>query len=473
MNRQDLLRSIPGVDNVLGWSETKELFSYHPRIRIVRAVREVLDECRRTIQKAPYNALTQCRVDSHEISRRVALKVRDLAIPGLRPVINATGVVIHTNLGRSPLDAEILEFTGKVAGGYSNLEYDLETGKRGSRYFHVARIIRRITGAEDAVVVNNNAAAVLLSLNSLAEGREVVVSRGELVEIGGSFRIPDVMERSGAHLVEVGTTNKTHIEDYQRAITERTALLLKVHQSNFQQVGFTASVELEELVAMGRRMGIKVMNDLGSGSFVDLSRWGLMKEPTVQEAVLAGADVITFSGDKLLGGPQAGLIVGKADALERIARNPLNRALRVGKQTLAALESVLMRYEEGRPETIPTIRMLITPLSELKRRARRLQRRIRESCGAKVIAEIRQGISRVGGGALPLQELSTWVVALNVKGSTALALDCRLRRSSTPVVARIAEDRVLLDVRTVADAEIITLAKSVAEAVTDLTEAET
>ncbi|MBW2307805.1 MAG: L-seryl-tRNA(Sec) selenium transferase [Deltaproteobacteria bacterium] len=464
MSRQDLLRSLPGVDTVLGWQDIRELLSLHPRVRIVRAVREVLDECRRAVLDAADEEAARHWVESHEIARRVAHRVGKLAVPGLRPVINATGVVIHTNLGRSLLDTESLESTGKVAGGYSNLEYDLEAGKRGSRYVHVARIIRRISGAEAAVVVNNNAAAVLLCLNSLAEGREVVVSRGELVEIGGSFRIPDVMARSGAHLVEVGTTNKTHPEDYRRAITERTALLLKVHQSNFQQVGFTAGVGLEELAALGRRMGIPVMNDLGSGSFVDLSRWGLMKEPTVQEAIGAGADVVTFSGDKLLGGPQAGIIIGKADALECIAQNPLNRALRVGKLTLAALESVLMHYEEERPETIPTIRMLIAPPSELKRRARRLQRRIREKCGHVVSSEIKPGVSRVGGGALPLQELPTWVVAVNTKGLTASALDERLRRASTPVVARIAEDRVLLDVRTVADAEIPLLVKSVTEA---------
>lgn len=464
MSKHDLLRSIPKVDTVLEWPETRELLSIHPRARVLRAVREVLEECRSAIQAAPEEAQALRWVDFHEIARRVASRVSELGMPGLRPVINATGVVIHTNLGRSPLDEESLAYMAKVAGGYSNLEYDLEAGQRGSRYVHVAQVIRRITGAEAAVVVNNNAAAVMLSLNSLAEGREVVVSRGELVEIGGSFRIPDVMKRSGAHLVEVGTTNKTHLHDYEEAATERTALLLKVHQSNFQQVGFTASVELEELVALGQRLNIPVMNDLGSGSFVDLSRWGLMKEPTVQEAVRTGADVVTFSGDKLLGGPQAGIIVGKAEIVQRIVRNPLNRALRVGKLTLAALECVLMRYEEGRPESIPTIRMLITPLPELKRRARRLQRMIKDKCGPELSIEIKPAISRVGGGALPLQELPTWVLAVDVRGITALELEPRLRRASTPVVARIADDRVLLDVRTVADGEIPLLAKSLAEA---------
>jgi L-seryl-tRNA(Ser) seleniumtransferase len=330
----------------------------------------------------------------------------------------------------------------------------------------VEEILRRISGAEAALVVNNNAGAVLLSLNSLAEGKEVIVSRGQLVEIGGSFRIPDVMGKSGARLVEVGTTNRTHLQDYERAITGETALLLRVHTSNFRILGFTAEVSLKDLVALGRAKGVAVMEDLGSGCFINLSRYGMKPEPTVQEAIQSGVDVVSFSGDKLLGGPQAGIILGKKKALDLLRKNPLNRALRIDKLTLAGLEATLRLYldSDHAPENLPALSMLTCPVEELERRARSLRRKLTKGLSSRCQVTLREETSQVGGGALPLEELPTRVLALRPLGMSASALEERLRKSETPVIARVKEEEVLLDVRTVADEEEEDLLRAVQNA---------
>src|SRR5512139_2684609 len=377
--RQQVLRKIPSVEEILSRPEIAELLKAHPRNVVVEAIRKGLGRLREELLRKENLSHLGEALFSFENLYPLFQKEIDLQIqPRLRRVINATGVVIHTNLGRSPLHPSAIEHLMEVSKTYSNLEYDIELGERGNRYTHVEEVLCRLSGAESALVVNNNAAAVLLALNTFAEGKEAIVSRGELVEIGGAFRIPDVMKRSGALLREVGTTNRTHLRDYQKAMGSETALLLKVHTSNFRVMGFTSEVSLEELVELGRGQDIPVMNDLGSGCLVDLSRYGLEKEPTVQEAVKTGVDVVTFSGDKLLGGPQAGIIVGKKRFLDPIKSNPLTRALRIDKLTLAALESTLLLYldEAKAIEEIPTLRMLTVDRDHLKRRGRRLLKRL-------------------------------------------------------------------------------------------------
>ncbi|MCK5404226.1 MAG: L-seryl-tRNA(Sec) selenium transferase, partial [Desulfobulbaceae bacterium] len=358
-NRQGLLRAIPKVDEFLGWIERHD---HIPSLVVKNAVRKVLDDIRCAI-------LAGDRISNDDLSKDSLLLtyhqcVKQKMGPNFRRLINATGVVVHTNLGRSVLPESAMEAILQVGSRYSNLEFDLATGKRGSRYSLVEDLLCELTGAEAALVVNNNAAAVLLALETLAAGREVIVSRGQLVEIGGSFRIPDVMAKSGAGLVEVGATNRTHLKDYEAAITDQTALLLKVHTSNFKVIGFTSEVPLSELVELGAKYGLPVMEDLGSGSFMDLSRFGLVKEPTVGEVVKAGVDIVTFSGDKLLGGPQAGLILGKREIIDRVKKNPMNRALRIDKFTLAGLESVLRLYfdDETALRSVPTLAMLAEPV---------------------------------------------------------------------------------------------------------------
>jgi L-seryl-tRNA(Ser) seleniumtransferase len=380
-------------------------------------------------------------------------------------VINATGVVIHTNMGRSPLPEAAMQGIMRVGLHYSNLEFDLKTGKRGSRYALVEDLLCELTGAEAALVVNNNAAAVLLVLGTLAAGREVIVSRGQLVEIGGSFRIPEVMAKSGARLVEVGATNRTHLRDYEGAITDGTALLLKVHTSNFRMIGFTSEVPLAEMVALGARHGIPVMEDLGSGSLVDTSRFGLTKEPTVGEVVASGADVVTFSGDKLLGGPQAGLIVGRRAIIDLVKKNPLNRALRIDKFTLAGLEAVLRLYRDEREAmaTIPTLIMLSATRKEIGRRAERLRRLLRGPLAGHCRLALLDTESRVGGGALPEQGLPSKALALWPAAISVNALEEGLRRLDMPIIGRIENEALLLDLRTVADQEVRPLALGLIE----------
>jgi L-seryl-tRNA(Ser) seleniumtransferase len=358
----------------------------------------------------------------------------------------------------------------EISKAYSNLEFDLDLGERGSRYSHVEEILCRLAGAESALVVNNNAGAVLVALNTLAEGREVIVSRGELVEIGGAFRIPDVMRRSGALLREVGTTNRTYLRDYQNAINSQTALLLKVHTSNFRVMGFASDVSLQDLVQLGRQFNLPVMDDLGSGCLIDLTPYGLEKEPTVQETTKMGVDLVTFSGDKLLGGPQAGIILGKKSLLDAIKNNPLTRALRIDKLTLAALESTLLLYldEERVMEEVPTLRMLKVDRTILKKRGRRLLKRLAGTLENKVEINLREDVSQVGGGALPLQELQTIVLAIKPVDFSVNRLEENLRKGQPPIVSRISKDELILDMRTVFDEEIPLLAAGIEKALKQL-----
>ncbi len=464
--RGGYLRKIPKVDELLSTEEVKRLLRSHPKEVVLEGIRRGLERLRQDILHT--ERLDDLKDETFPISHLLPLFEEEIAgqvSPHLKRAINATGVVVHTNLGRSPLSERTLRHLVEVSRGYSNLEYDLSQGERRSRYVHVEEILLRLSGAEAALVVNNNAGAVLLTLNTLAAGSEVVVSRGELVEIGGAFRIPDVMARSGAVLKEVGTTNRTHLRDYEEVIGENTTLLLKVHTSNYRVVGFTSEVTLEELVQLGKKYDIPVMNDLGSGCFIDLSRYGLEKEPTVQEALKAGADVVTFSGDKLLGGPQAGIILGKKELIDRIKVNPLNRALRIDKLTLAALESTLICYlsEEEVVKEIPTLRMLTTTLEQLRKRARSLERLLkRETEGAEI--EVIRENSQVGGGALPLQDLPTWALGIKPQRASVEALEVGLRNQNPPVIARIANDQLILDLRTIQDDEFKAIAQGIAQA---------
>mgnify|MGYP005844302909 CR=1 FL=1 len=461
---KNLLRAIPKVDEVLGWLAE---FSEEPRgevpasapLLLVKSVaREQLDECRRGILSGELS--DPLLLGRERLLPRLISLLTARMRPNFRPVINATGVVVHTNLGRSLLPEAAASNLAAVAFRYSNLEFDLATGKRGSRYSLVEKLLCELTGAEAALVVNNNAAAVLLVLQTLAAGREVVVSRGQLVEIGGSFRIPDVMARSGARLVEVGATNRTHLRDYEGALGEETALLLKVHTSNYRISGFTSEVSAAELVELGRVHRLPVVEDLGSGSLVDFSRYGLEREPTVGEVLQAGVDVVTFSGDKLLGGPQAGLILGSRELVERIKKNPLNRALRIDKFTLAALESVLRLYfDENRArKEIPTLRMLTETYPEIRRRAQRLSRRLKSLSPDCCRLELIRLDSRVGGGAMPETPLPSCALAISPLKTSLNRLEQALRAAPTPVIGRIEDQRLLLDMRTVAEKELTELA---------------
>ena len=460
-SRQELLRLIPKVDEFLDWVADS---TQAPRLVVKGVVRSILEERRQAI-------LGGEPVAAAELSREamVALFAERLArklAPNFRTVINGTGVVVHTNLGRSLLPEAAMAMLLQVGARYSNLEFDLETGKRGSRYSLVEELLCELTGAEAALVVNNNAAAVMLVLETLAAGREVVVSRGQLVEIGGSFRIPDVMAKSGATLVEVGATNRSHLRDYRAVINENTAMLLKVHTSNFKMIGFTSEVPLGELVALAGEFGLPVMEDLGSGCFVDLSRFGLAKEPTVQEVVAAGVDVVTFSGDKLLGGPQAGVILGKRSYIEKIKKNPMNRALRIDKFTLAGLEAILRLYfdEENVFATIPTLAMLSQTREVVDRRAKRLLRQIRQPLAGHCRVTVADVESRVGGGALPEQGLPSRAVVLEPLAVSVGQLEGVLRSAPLPVIGRIEAERYLLDMRTVADGEVAALARCLCDA---------
>jgi L-seryl-tRNA(Ser) seleniumtransferase len=412
-----------------------------PRWAVVEAARRAIAAQREAIL-AGRGALA---IDPREVAATAAV----LARPALRRVINATGVVLHTNLGRAPLAEAARAAIDAVAAGYSNLEYDVARGERGSRHDHLRELLRELTGAEDAVVVNNNAAATVLGLAALAAGKQVVVSRGELIEIGGSFRLPEILALSRGVLVEVGTTNKTHRRDYEAAIGPETGLLLKVHRSNFAIVGFTSEVAGDEVVAIGRARGVATMIDLGSGALIDRAtqrRWGLPEEPTVAETVATGADLVTFSGDKLLGGPQAGIAVGTAAAIERARKHPLMRALRPDKLTLAGLAATLALYRDGKIEGIAVPRMLGATSEQLRAAADALAAAIGTVAGVTIAVEPCRGA--VGGGAMPSAQLASWAVTL--RGGSADAMDAALRRAGVPVIGRIDDGRVWLDVRTIA-----------------------
>ena len=468
---QDILKEIPKVDRVLEWPEIATLVAAYPRPEVVTAVRSCLDRFRGRIREGNSGLLPGNDV----IVAAITVELKRRTEPSLRKVINGTGVVVHTNLGRSPLAPEADAAIRAVAAGYSNLEYDLGSGERGSRYSHVEKLICELTGAEAALVVNNNAAAVILALSALSAGREVVVSRGELVEIGGSFRIPDVMRQSGATLVEVGTTNRTHLRDYKNAISDATSLLLKIHTSNFAVVGFTAQVSIGELASLGRSSSIPVMLDAGSGCLIDLSPYGIGGEPTITQHLADGADLVTFSGDKLLGGPQAGIIVGTRRLIEPMKQQPLLRAFRIDKLSLAALEATLRLYRDERQavRAIPTLRMLTISATDLSRRADRLIRRLRQALPPGATVFKRQGESSAGGGSFPLLQLPTTLIEVRIQGVSPQQIETALRLSPTPVIGRIHRDRFLLDVRTVLDHDIATLVGSLCDAADALTAADT
>ena len=451
-----LYRSLPNIDEILGAPEMARAITAGvlPRELVLRCAREELEALRSQIAQGKRSD----QVTLDEVLASVKAAVGAAQQPSLRRVINATGIVIHTNLGRSVLPESALEAVIATSRGYANLEYDIVAGERGHRGDHIETLICEITGAEAALAVNNNASAVLLTLAALAVGKKTIVSRGQLVEIGGSFRIPDIMAASGTVMVEVGTTNKTHLGDYARAIGERTGLIFKAHTSNYQLVGFTEEVSLADLVALGAERGVPVVEDLGSGVLLDLSAYGLPAEPTVQESLAAGADVVTFSGDKLLGGPQAGIICGKRGVIARLRSHPLARALRLDKMTLAALEATLRLYRD--PATavnaIPTLSSLTRSAEQCRQQADQLAVALREAAessglGAALSIEAAGEMSLAGGGSLPGAEIPTTVVALAVEHVSAATLEQRLRALPVPVVARVHEERLLIDVRTLSE----------------------
>lgn len=453
--RMERLRALPSIDELLARPSLSPLLSSHSRPVVVAALREAVAGVRTRVLGGE---------DARFDDRDVAQALDRVGQPRLRPVLNATGVVLHTNLGRAPLAAAAVERIASIAAGYCNLELDLDEGERGSRYEPVVELLRALTGAEDAMVVNNCAAAVLLSFSALASGREAIVSRGELVEIGGGFRIPDVMRQSGAIVVEVGTTNRTRLSDYAAAATERTGLLVKVHRSNFAVVGFSEETTTRELAALAAERGVPLFEDLGSGALRALHAEGLASEPTVASVIAAGADVVAFSADKLLGGPQAGILVGKKAALERLKKHPLNRALRIDKLTVAALEATLELYRDGREdEAIPARAALLVKPEVLSRRAQRLS-----SLLGSVPHRIVETQSRVGGGSMPLAAPKSWAVALGEKSAakqSAAEVHEKLRAGDPPVVARIVDDEVWLDVRCLEDTQLDAVARAVANAV--------
>ncbi|MFP4039080.1 MAG: L-seryl-tRNA(Sec) selenium transferase [Desulfosudaceae bacterium] len=453
-NQHSLLQNLPGVDTILTNLGQRPELAEIPTVVLTNAARGTVAEMRQAILESP-DRLTAVDVSPEEIAERTVARARDMMTPNLDAVINATGVVVHTNLGRSPLAPAAMDHLRRVAAGYSNLEFDLELGRRGLRYACVEELLRELTGAEAALVVNNNAGAVLLALESLARDREVIVSRGELIEIGGSFRIPEVMEKSGCRLKEVGTTNRTHPADYREAISDQTALLMKVHTSNYGLVGFTAEVSLEEMSSLGREHDIPVMNDLGSGTFIDFAEYGLAHEPTISDAVAAGADIVTFSGDKLLGGPQAGIIVGKKSILTSLRKNPLTRALRIDKLTLAALEITLRQYRDKNQavQTIPTLRMITAPVETIREKAASLAASLNDLGHSRLEVSLQDSFSRAGGGSFPFLKIPTQCVVVRVKGLSSVHLEKELRQSRPPIIGRIEKDHFLMDPRTVADSE--------------------
>lgn len=437
---------LPAVDRVLGWPVVAALIRAHGRALVVEAIRDEL---------AAWRA-RPAGITDEAVAAGVSERLQALLAPSQRPVLNLTGTVLHTNLGRAPLPPEAIEAMVAVGAGASNLEYDLDRGRRGDRDDHVESWLCRLTGAEAATVVNNNAAAVLLTLNSLALRREVVVSRGELIEIGGAFRLPDIMSRAGCRLREVGTTNRTHAADYAEAIGERTALLLKAHTSNYRIEGFTADVPVRELAALGRERNVPCVEDLGSGTLVDLTRFGLPHEPTPAESLAAGADLVTFSGDKLLGGPQAGIIVGRADPVKRIRKNPMKRAMRCDRMTLAALEAVLRLYAdpEAVARRVPAVRLLVRSANDIEAQAHRLRPTVADWVGELADVDVAPVQSQIGSGSLPVDLLPSFALRLTPRERSGRAPDRlarRLRALPVPVIGRVSEGSVLLDMRCLED----------------------
>ncbi len=450
--KNELLRSLPKVDETM-IRLRDEIPGKIPSTLLKKIVQNCIETERKKILEDTLQYTIPSAADWHKLLLQAVEKGRRY---NLRRVINGTGVVIHTNLGRSLLCDEASSQIVQSSRYYSNLEFDLESGKRGSRYALVEELICDLSGAEAALVVNNNAAAVFLVLETLAHGREAIVSRGELVEIGGSFRIPDVMEKSGAKLIEVGATNRTHMYDYQNAISEKTALLLKVHASNFRMLGFTKEVSIADLAALAKEYGVRVMEDLGSGCLLDLSRFGLPRERTVQEVVQAGADIVTFSGDKLLGGPQAGIIVGKKEVINQIKKNPLNRALRIDKFTLASLESTLRIYYDYETALlqIPTLRMLTEKRDDIKKRARKVMRRLQKNDISSCSFSLQPTLSQTGGGAVPEYGLASWALHLQPAEVSLNRFERDMRDRTIPLIGRIENDHFIIDFRTIQDDDI-------------------
>jgi L-seryl-tRNA(Ser) seleniumtransferase len=461
-DQQQLLKRLPGVDHIIEVAYNDPALTDTPRNLLTNSARQVLDHLRTTILEGN-QTVNQNDLTDADILKRIKCFVHSAMSLNLTRTINATGIVVHTNLGRSLLAKKALDHILMISGRYSNLEYNLATGKRGLRYTAVEDIICELTGAESAMVVNNNAAAVLLCLDTLARRREAIVSRGELVEIGGSFRIPDVMEKSGAILKEVGTTNRTHLEDYKRAINDNTGLLLKVHTSNYGIIGFTSAVSLKELVELGRQHHLPVMEDLGSGTLIDFSKYSPLKEPTVQDSVKTGADIITFSGDKLLGGPQAGIIIGNRDIIGKIRQNPLTRALRIDKLTLAALESTLRLYrdEEKAINAIPTLHLLTCPMGEIEKKAIKLKDMLDQLNNQQLSVALMDASSKAGGGSLPLAELPTKCIGIRISEMSASVIEKTMRGNDPPVIGRIEDDIFLMDMRTVAAEELTEITNAI------------
>lgn len=448
---QNALRELPSIDRLLNRPEGRALLANFRREYVAAKCRAILDDLRTTILRG--DALAVEELDESRILDRLTREVEADRQPSLARVVNATGTILHTNLGRAPLPNAAIEALCVAARYPVNLEYDIARGERGRREHAIEQLLLELTGAEAATVVNNNAAAVLLALNTLASGKEVIVSRGELIEIGGAFRIPEIMAKSQARLREVGTTNRTHLSDFEQAIGEHTGLLLKVHTSNYKIIGFTSAVDTTELVALGKRRGIPVMEDLGSGALVDLAQYGLATEPLVADQVSLGVDVVTFSGDKLLGGPQAGLIVGRASLMTQIANNPLHRALRCDKLTIAALEATLRLYRQSThiTEDVPALTLLARPLAAIEAMGTRLVPALERALGAGFRVSLESSTSEIGSGALPTDEIQTKVIVVEHDTNSAEWVARRFREARPPIIGRIHDDRFLLDLRAIFD----------------------
>ncbi|HKA19514.1 MAG TPA: L-seryl-tRNA(Sec) selenium transferase [Blastocatellia bacterium] len=449
-----LLRSLPSIERLLERPLGSRLSAELGRDRVRDLLREITAELRDQLTRAPHSSANFQESLTEEVERMLARRAAECAQPSLRRVINATGVLIHTNLGRSPLARQAIEAVAEVGANYSNLEYDLSRGERGKRETHCQELLSRLAGSEAAVLVNNNAAAVMLVLNTLAEGGEVIVSRGELIEIGGSFRIPDVMTKSGATLREVGTTNRTRIADYQRAINDRTKLILRVHPSNYRIIGFTERPSVQEIAQLSLETGIPSFEDLGSGCLIDLSPYGVKDEPVVAESLKSGISVVSFSGDKMLGGPQAGVIAGSRKIIDQVRANPLMRALRVDKMTYAAFEATLRLYESNTADLeVPVIRAIALTREEIGRRANLFCESVNQSTNGEFTAKIEEGASVIGGGSAPEVKLPTMLVVLEHSALSSSSIVEGLRSYRIPIIARMERDRVLLDFRTVGQEE--------------------
>ncbi|RDY24002.1 L-seryl-tRNA(Sec) selenium transferase [Romboutsia maritimum] len=465
MNKKELFAMLPSVDEILGNSKIVSALIEYPRSLVLESVREAINTKRQLIINFNDEETNKIKIDLNEIIEDSLFILKINYSLSLKKVINGTGIVIHTNLGRSLLSDSIKEDLWITASRYSNLEYNLDEGQRGSRYTHLTNTIKRLTGAEDVLVVNNNAAAVLLVLSTMAKEKEVIVSRGELVEVGGSFRIPSIMTLSGANLVEVGATNKTHLKDYEEVITEKTAAIMKVHTSNYKILGFSESVELEELYKLSRKHNIPLIEDLGSGVFIDLSKYGLTYEPTVLDSIKKGVDVVTFSGDKMLGGPQAGIIIGKKEFIEKMKKNQLTRALRVDKLTICALESTLRMYldEEKAIKNIPILKMLTYKIEELEKKASCLLEKIKKlNLDAKI--KIEDGFSQVGGGSMPLEAIKSKIISIVPKNINVSTLEKKLRLSDSHIIARVSDNKYILDIRTIFEDEFDDIVKELGKA---------